>query len=169
MRCAVTTSATPNVIRDVGLGALALSLVIAASVTGPLATYPNLVPWYASLAKPWFSPPNWVFAPVWTCLYVLMAFAFWRIMRTPRETKGRRIAIALFLLQLALNAAWSWMFFGVNSTLLGVLNIIPQLLVIMAAVGAFARIDRTAAWCLVPLVLWVTYAAVLNIAVWSLN
>ena len=97
--------------RDIGFGALAVIVVAAASVAGQLGTYPNLAPWYAGLAKPSFNPPNWIFAPVWTTLFVLMAFSVWRILRLPR-TSTRGTALALFFIQLALNAAWSWMFFA---------------------------------------------------------
>jgi translocator protein len=155
--------------RDLGFGMLAIITVAAASVIGQLATYPNLAPWYAGLVKPSFNPPNWVFAPVWTTLYVLMAFAVWRILRLPETTAARRLALTLFFAQLALNAAWSWMFFGAHSPLLGAVNIVPQLLVILATVVAFHRVDRIATWCLVPLVAWVAFATVLNIAIWQLN
>jgi len=154
---------------DLGFGAMAIIAVAAASVIGQLATYPNLAPWYAGLVKPSFNPPNWVFAPVWTTLYVLMAFAVWRILRLPEASAARRLALILFFVQLALNAAWSWMFFGVHNLLLGAINIVPQLLVIVATVVAFHRLDRIAAWCLVPLVVWVAFASVLNIAIWQLN
>ena len=100
--------------RDIGFGALAVIVVAAASVAGQLATYPNLEPWYAGLAKPSFNPPNWIFAPVWTTLFVLMAFSVWRILRLP-QTSARRTALLLFFIQLALNAAWSWMFFAAHS------------------------------------------------------
>jgi benzodiazapine receptor len=82
---------------------------------------------------------------------------------------ARRFALTLFFVQLTLNAAWSWMFFGANSPLLGMINIVPQLLVILAAVVAFHRVDKVAAWCLVPLAAWVGFASVLNIAIWRLN
>ena len=114
--------------RDIGFGALAVIVVAAASVAGQLATYPNLAPWYAGLAKPSFNPPNWIFAPVWTTLFVLMAFSVWRILRLPR-TSARGTALALFFIQLALNAAWSWMFFAAHSPALGMINIVPQWLV----------------------------------------
>lgn len=155
--------------RDLGFGALAVVAVATASVVGQLATYPNLAPWYAGLVKPSFNPPNWIFAPVWTTLYVLIAFAVWRILRLPRASAERRLALTLFFIQLALNAAWSWMFFGANNTLLGVINIVPQFLMILATVVAFHRLDRMAAWCLVPLASWVAFASVLNVVIWRLN
>ena len=99
------TSTRPAWSRDLGSVALAIIAVSAASFVGQLATYPNLGPWYAGLAKPSFNPPNWVFAPVWTTLYVLMAFAVWRILRLPQVSAARRLALSLFFIQLALNAA----------------------------------------------------------------
>jgi benzodiazapine receptor len=155
--------------RDVGFGILAIVAVAVASAIGQLATYPNLAPWYAGLVKPSFNPPNWVFAPVWTILYALMAFAVWRILRLPEASGTRRLALTLFFVQLALNAAWSWMFFGANNPLLGLINIVPQFLVILATLIAFCRLDRMAAWCLVPLAAWVSFASILNVAIWQLN
>lgn len=155
--------------RDLGFGVLAFTAVLAASAVGQLATYPNLAPWYVGLVKPSFSPPNWVFGPIWTTLYVLMAFAVWRILHLPEASRARRLALILFFIQLALNAAWSWMFFGAHSPLLGVINIIPQFLVIIVTVIMFHRLDKLAAWCLVPLTAWVGFASVLNVAIWRLN
>jgi translocator protein len=160
---------TPSWRRDIGFGVIAILAVGTASVIGQIATYPNLAPWYAELVKPSFNPPAWVFAPVWTILYALMAFAVWRILRLRQAPAARRSALSLFFIQLTLNAAWSWMFFGANSPLLGLINIAPQFLVILATVVAFHRIDRIAAWCLIPLVMWVAFASVLNFAIWRLN
>ena len=123
--------------RDLRLAVVAIIAVATASAIGQLATYPNLAPWYAGLTKPSFNPPNWVFAPVWTTLYVMMAIAVWRILRSPDASAARRLALTLFFIQLVLNAAWSWMFFGANNPLLGVINIIPQILVILATVVGF--------------------------------
>lgn len=159
----------PSLGRDLACGLLAFAAVAAASVVGQVATYPNLASWYAGLAKPSFNPPNWIFAPVWTALYVLMAIASWRILRLPRHAPRRGGALALYFLQLALNAAWSWMFFGANSTLLGLINIVPQFMAVAATVVAFYQLDRLAAWCLVPLLGWVGFAGILNFAVWLLN
>ena len=149
--------------------ALSVISVAATSVIGQLATYPNLAPWYAGLVKPAFNPPNWIFAPVWTALYALMAFAVWRILRLRQTSPARGFAVFLFSVQLGLNAAWSWMFFGAHNPLLGLVNIIPQFLVILATIINFGRLDRIAAWCLVPLAAWVAYASVLNFSIWWLN
>jgi benzodiazapine receptor len=164
----MTESKTPSWHRDVGFGALAIAAVVATSALGQIATYPNLAPWYAGLAKPWFNPPDRVFAPVWSTLYALMAFALWRVLRLP-PSPARTRAIPLFFIQLGLNAAWSWMFFAAHSPLLGLVNIVPQWLVIVATAVAFYRLDRLAGYCLVPLALWVAYAGILNFALWWLN
>lgn len=154
--------------RNLASGFIALAAVAGALLLGQLATFPNL-PWYAELAKPSFNPPNWLFGPVWTTLYALMAFAAWRIMRLPAAEPGRSLALALFFIQLVLNAAWSWMFFWAHNPALGLLNIIPQLLFVVATAAAFYRIDRLAAACLVPLAAWVGFAAILNLSIWRLN
>ena len=154
--------------KQVRAAVIAFLSVSAVSVAGQIATYPNLQPWYAGLAKPSFNPPNWVFAPVWTILFVLMGVAFWRILRLPASSV-RRKAVLVFAVLLALNAAWSWMFFGAHSPALGMVNIVPQLAVIGAAIVFFARLDRLAAACLVPLFAWVTFATVLNVSIFQLN
>ena len=143
--------------------------VIAASLLGQWATYPNLASWYATLVKPSFNPPNWIFAPVWTTLYILMAYAVWRILKVTNRFVERRVALMLFFLQLALNALWSWLFFGLNNPLAGLLNIIPQLLIVVATIDRFRRLDLVAALCLVPLAVWVAFASLLNFEIWRLN
>jgi benzodiazapine receptor len=154
--------------RDIRVGAVAIVVVVATSIAGQVATYPNLAPWYAGLVKPWFNPPNGVFAPAWSTLYGLMALALWRILRLP-PSRARRLALSLFFIQLALNAAWSWMFFAAHSPLLGLVNIVPQWLFIVVTIVAFARLDWIAALALVPLAAWVGYASVLNFSIWWLN
>jgi benzodiazapine receptor len=155
--------------RDAAFAALAIGAVVTALIFGQIATYPNLSPWFAGLIKPPFNPPNWVFGPVWTTLYALMAFALWRVLRLRPGAVGRVLALWLFFLQLTLNAAWSWMFFWMHSPLLGLINIVPQLLLVLATLAAFARLDRWAAWCLVPLAGWVAYAGALNLSLWWIN
>ncbi len=159
----------PALPRDIGYAIAALAAVVAASALGQLATYPNLAPWYAGLAKPSFNPPNWVFAPVWTALYALMAFALWRVLRLPKEVPGRQLGLALFATMLILNAAWSWMFFAAQSPLLGLVNIVPQTILVAATMIAFYRLDRPAGVALAPLAAWVAFAAILNFEIWRLN
>lgn len=149
--------------------ALAALPVIAAAAIGNRATLPNLAPWYESLAKPWFNPPDGVFAPVWTLLYVMMIVAFRRILLRPVGEPGRRAATVAFLVQIALNAGWSIAFFGFRSPLAGVI-VIGWLLVAMAVtIRAFARLDRVAALLLAPCFAWIGFASVLTVAVWVLN
>ena len=155
-------------IREVGLAIVSVLVVTGASIAGQIATYPNLASWYFALAKPPFSPPSWVFAPVWTALYALMALALWRVLRR-RPQSARRVALIFFFVQLALNALWPWMFFGAHSPALGLVNIGPQLLVVLATIVLFYRLDSIAAWCLVPLAAWVAFAGVLNLSIWWLN
>ena len=152
-----------------GTTAADASFVLLAATLGQVATFPNLQPWYAGLNKPSFNPPNWVFGPVWTFLFVLMALAVWRILRTPKETPRRTLALTLFFVQLALNALWSWAFFAAHSPLLGMIDIVPQWLAILATISVFRTIDRPAAWLMVPLACWVAFATVLNVAMWRLN
>jgi translocator protein len=148
---------------------LAVLPVVAASALGQVATSPHLAPWYASLAMPGFAPPNWLFGPVWTLLYGLMAFAAWRILRLPAAMPGRTAALALFFAQLALNGAWPWMFFAAHSPALGLLDIVPQLLLILLTMDRFRRLDPPSAWCLAPLAAWVSFATLLNFAILRLN
>jgi tryptophan-rich sensory protein len=150
-------------------GVLAVVLLSLVSFVGQLATLPNLAPWYAGLTKPSFNPPNWIFGPVWTTLYILMGYALWRILCLPREAPGRRRALILFFVQLGMNAAWSCMFFGLQNPLLGLINIIPQLLLIFATIAVFRPLDKAAAVCLTPLAAWVAFASVLNFEIWRLN
>jgi tryptophan-rich sensory protein len=148
-------------------GALAVIAVLATSVAGQLATTSHLV-WYAGLAKPSFTPPDWIFGPVWGALYLLMAFAVWRVVKL-RASPARAVALALFFLQLALNAAWSWMFFDAHSPLLGLFNIVPQFLLVVATLIAFLRLDGPAGLAMAPLAAWVGFAVALNAAIWQLN
>jgi tryptophan-rich sensory protein len=149
--------------------AVAIVPVIAASLVGQWATYPNLVPWYAALAKPAFNPPNWIFAPVWTLLYGLMALVVWRLLNANCPWVEKRTALALFFCHLVLNALWSVLFFGFHSPVGGLLNIVPQWTLIVLAILRLRHIDSIAALCLCPLALWVGFATVLNFEIWRLN
>lgn len=121
--------------------------------------------WYASLAKPPFNPPNWLFAPVWSVLYVLIAFAGWRVWRA--APRGR--AFALWVVQLVLNFLWTPVFFGAHRIGLGLVVIVALLLSILAFIAAARRLDRPAALLFVPYALWVAFASLLNASLLFLN
>lgn len=139
------------------------------SLLGGLVTRPEIPGWYATLARPSFSPPNWVFAPVWTVLFAMMAVAVWRVLSLPRGTPGRRLALAIFYGHLALNLGWSVAFFGLKSPGLALAVIAALFGGILLTLDRFRRLDGTAAWLLVPYAAWVAFAAVLNGAIVRLN
>lgn len=145
-----------------------LAVVAAVSLAGSSVTLPKIPTWYASLAKPSFTPPNAVFGPVWTVLYVMMAVAVWRA-GGHAEPDARRRAVALFALQLALNAIWSPVFFGLEAPRLGLAVIVALLIALAATLVAFWRIDRPAAVLLAPYLSWVCYATALNAAIVAMN
>jgi len=129
----------------------------------------NSIPtWYASLNKPWFTPPNVAFGPVWTILYILMGLALFLVWRTSRD-RTRDAGIALFAAQLAVNVIWTFVFFGLENTLYGVLAIIPLWILIAATIYQFYKVDKWASYLLVPYIVWVTIAAALNVSVYLLN
>lgn len=140
---------------------------LAAGWIGSLATTPNIPTWYAGLNKPWFNPPNSIFPVVWTILYVLMAVAAWLVWR--EETPARWPALAAFAVQLALNIAWSFAFFGAQSPLLGLVVIVALIAAIVWTMIAFSSVSGLAAGLLVPYLAWVAFATVLNAAIYALN
>jgi len=140
-----------------------------AGVIGSVATAPSIPGWFAGLAKPAFNPPNWVFAPVWTILYALMALAAYLVYeKGPRERRVRT-ALVVFILQLVLNVLWSIIFFGAHQILGAVVVIVLLWAMILATILLFSRISKAAAYLLVPYILWVSFAAVLNISFSILN
>ncbi len=124
--------------------------------------------WYASLKKPSWNPPAWIFGPVWTALYAMMAVAAWRVWRCGGMAAQRR-PLTLFLVQLALNAAWTPLFFGWHRPGLAFAEIVLLWVAIAATLLAFRPASRTAAWLLAPYLAWVSFAGVLNFTLWKLN
>lgn len=141
----------------------------AAGSVGSIATYPNIPGWYATLEKPFFTPPNWLFAPAWTTLFTLMGislFLVWK--RTGFHRKGS-FALNIFIVQMALNVMWSFLFFGMRSPLYGLIGIAALWIAIFFTMQKFRRIDIRAYYLLLPYILWVSFAAALNFSVWLLN
>ena len=125
-------------------------------------------PWYQSLSKPAWNPPDWLFAPVWTVLYFLMALAAWLVWRQAGLSQAR-LALSAFGVQLALNAAWSWLFFGLHRPDLALIEIGLLWAAILTTLILFARIHTLAGILLLPYLAWVGFAAVLNFSLWRLN
>jgi tryptophan-rich sensory protein len=124
--------------------------------------------WYAALKKPAWNPPGWIFGPVWTALYTMMAVAAWLVWRRGGWKEQRR-PLLIFLSQLALNALWTPLFFGLHRPGVAFAEIVLLWLAIVATVAAFRPVNRGAAWLLVPYLAWVSFAAVLNGTLWRLN
>ena len=148
-----------------------LASILVCQLTGFISSLfasPSIPTWYADLQKPSFAPPNWVFAPVWVSLYILMGVALYLVWRRAGEARVRP-AVAAFIVQLALNALWSPAFFGLQSPLAGLIVIVPLWLAILATILSFHKVSKGAALLLVPYMLWVGFAVVLNFDFLVLN
>jgi translocator protein len=125
--------------------------------------------WYAVANKPWFNPPNWIFAPVWTTLYALMGIALFLVWRSDADKAIKQTAIALFAIQLTLNFFWSIIFFKLQQPGWAFAEIILMWVMILLTILWFGKVSPTAAWLLVPYICWVSFASVLNYSIWQLN
>jgi len=152
------------------LGALALFLALSAVVAGVsgAVTIASVQTWYATLNKPSFNPPNWLFGPVWTVLYTAMAIAAWRVWRSRRWT-NTGLAFGLYASQMVLNFAWSLIFFGMHQVGLALLDIAALIVLVAATTLAFWRRDAVAGALLAPYLIWVSFAALLNFSILRLN
>lgn len=154
--------------RDLLALALFVGICLAIGALGGAVTSSSVTEWYPTLSKPSFNPPNWVFGPVWTTLYVMMGIAAWRVWRAADRDTSRG-PLAVFALQLAVNLGWSIAFFGLRDPGLAVVVILVLDLLVLATALMFRRIDGLAALLLVPYLAWIAFATVLNVAVWRLN
>ena len=150
-----------------GLGlAVAVLVCLGAAGLGAMVTTPEIDGWYRTIAKPSWNPPDAIFGPVWTTLFLMMAIAAWLIWK---RGVGRTIPLTLFGLQLLFNIAWSWIFFGLHQPGWAFLNIVALWLAIVATMVSFARQSRLAAWLLAPYLAWVSFAGLLNCVIWRMN
>jgi len=140
-----------------------------AGIVGSFFTAPAIPTWYAQLKKPSFVPPSWVFAPVWIILFFLMGVSVYLIWSRGVERKQVRIAPFIFSVQLILNILWSFFFFGLQSPLLGFIDIVLLWFAILATILSFYKISPKAAFLLIPYILWVSFAALLNFSILQLN
>lgn len=149
--------------------AASLGACYLAAFIGSIFTAPNVPTWYAALARPVFAPPDWIFAPVWTALFTLMGISAYLVWREGLADPKVRAALSIFVLQLAVNASWSAAFFGLRSPPAGLAVIIVLWVLIALNIQKFRAVSRTAAALLLPYLIWVSFAAVLNFAIWRLN
>lgn len=148
---------------------IAVVIPLAVGAIGGIATSSSVSTWYPGLAKPAWNPPSWLFAPVWTLLYILMGVAAWLVWRIGTEAPGVRGALILFGVQLLFNLGWSVIFFGMQRIGWALVEIAVTWILILVTTVAFFRLRPTAGWLMVPYELWVTFATLLNGAIWLLN
>jgi benzodiazapine receptor len=147
---------------------LCLFACLSAGLFGSIFTH-DLSGWYRNLNKPFFTPPNWIFGPVWTALYILMALSAFLIWKRGLENRPVKIAFGFFIAQLVLNALWTPLFFGLKSPLIAFLEILILWTFILVTIVRFIKLSLPAAVMLVPYILWTSYAAVLNAVIYLLN
>jgi len=140
-----------------------------AGFVGSLFTTPSIPTWYASLAKPSFTPPNWVFSPVWISLFVLMGISLFLLWEKTLHFPGVKTAIFWFAVQLGLNMLWSILFFGLKSPFLALIEIIVLWIAIFLTILKSLRVSKLAGVLLIPYLIWVSFAAGLNYSIWTLN
>lgn len=148
---------------------LSVGVCFLAAGIGSVFTTSAIDTWYSTLNKPFFNPPNWVFGPAWTLLYLLMGISLYLawISKTGKEKK--RQAITLFIIQLSLNALWSILFFGLKSPSAAFIGIVVLWLTIFLTIKNFLRISKVAGWLLIPYIAWVSFASLLNLSIIILN
>jgi translocator protein len=139
-----------------------------AALVGSAFTAPSVPEWYEGLVKPSFTPPSWLFGPVWSVLYLAMAIAGWLVWRRQRES-STTLALALFGGQLVLNVLWSVLFFGLQAPGIALIEILTLWVVILATLLSLWRISPIAGWLFVPYLAWVSFASILNFEIWRLN
>lgn len=150
---------------------LVISLLLPLAVGGVagLFTQPEIATWYETIQKPAWQPPNWLFGPVWTVLYVMMGTALYLVWKMDAPSPQKRTAVTLWAVQLGLNFFWSFIFFKHHQIGLALVDIVALWIGILLTILVFARIKRTAAWLLVPYIGWVSFAGILNVAIYRLN
>lgn len=147
-----------------------VAICLAVGYLSSLVTIDSVKTWYLTIEKPFFNPPNWIFGPVWTLLYILMGIGgglVWNQLENNKELVKK--GLLFFTVQLLLNALWSYLFFGLHNILLALIEIILLLLIIIETYLIFKKIDKTAGKLFIPYILWVSFATVLTISIYILN
>lgn len=157
----------------VSLPKLIISIIVCQIVgaSGSIFTFPNIPTWYATLTKPFFAPPNWVFGPVWTLLFLLLGISFYLIWINSEKKlkKQKNTSMILFGVQYFFNVLWSYLFFGLRSPFLGLVGILLLWALIVLTIINFYKVSKKATYLLVPYLLWVSFATILNLSIMLLN
>jgi benzodiazapine receptor len=149
---------------------VALIICLMVGYSASIVTRPSVETWYPTIIKPSFNPPNWIFMPVWTLLYILMAVAAGLVWDKIKEQNQEvKVALGFFLIQLTLNAIWSYIFFGLKNPMLALIEIALLWLMIYETYLKFTKINKTAGYLLIPYMAWVAFAGILNASIWWLN
>ncbi|MBE8725233.1 TspO/MBR family protein [Flavobacterium hungaricum] len=149
---------------------IALVICLSVGYSASIVTRPSVESWYPTLIKPFFNPPNWIFMPMWTLLYILMAVAAGLVWdKIKEQSEEVKKALLFFIIQLTLNAIWSYLFFGLKNPLLALVEIALLLLMIYETYLKFIKINKTAGYLLIPYMAWVSFALILNASIWWLN
>jgi translocator protein len=156
-------------IRDLFGASVSVFVCLMAGAIGSLYTTQAIPVWYAGLNKPFFSPPNWIFAPVWTALYIMMGISVYIVWTKRKQSDEAVKGIGVFAVQLILNTLWSVVFFGFRDPFLAFLLIVVLWAFIFMSIVQFNKVSRNAALLLVPYIVWVSFASLLNAAVWLMN
>ena len=163
----------PKNTRQWGLLLLFIAIAQGAGLLGTFFTVEAVSGWYQTLSQPSFAPPNWVFGPVWTFLYTLMGIAIYRVWQkrgvSPKKAIARSRGIKTYFLQLAVNASWSIVFFGMKNIGGALVIIIALLVLIVATMRHFFKVDAYAGWLFIPYLVWVSFATLLNAYIYLLN
>jgi len=156
-------------VRDLVALVVAVVVPLLAGGLGSIATVSSIPTWYAQLNKPPWNPPDWLFGPVWTLLYILMGVAAWLVWRSGWPAAHVRLAVMTFAVQLVFNVLWSIIFFGLRSPGPALVEIVILWLLVLATTVQFFRLTSLAGYLMLPYLLWVSFASALNASVWSLN
>lgn len=148
---------------------ISLAIPLAIGATSGFFTVSGVESWFQTINKPTWNPPNWIFGPVWTTLYVMMGIAFFIIWKSEIRSELKKSAIVLFAVQLVLNFFWSFIFFNQHEIGWALVEIIIMWFFILFTIFAFGNISKTAAWLMVPYISWVSFATILNYTIWQLN
>lgn len=148
------------------IAAIAIPQIV--GLIGAIFTTPQINAWYSTITKPSFNPPNWIFAPVWTVLFFMMGLSLYLILTKP-SSKVKSLGLTFFFMQLVFNLLWSFLFFSIQNPFYAFIEIILLWIVILMTIYYFAKVEKTAAYLLIPYIAWVSFAAVLNYSIWKMN